>query len=490
MELRREQSIKMDLERAEQIRNWAQFVTFRYIVPLFLAFWFADFIWYPSLAYTFGLIRVTTAVLVLGACELTRRQKTLLSSQIAALVLVCCCTFPLNLMVYLTGDPATPYYAGLILTTVGVAAGLRLTWLFYALSSFFTIVPMLISGIILGANTISSMFWLNLFFLTSINLIMTVSMFFKELLHSKEFTSRLALEDEISHRGTIIREKTAEGLRLGALSKQFSPQIVHSIQSGTLSLDDKVRRAEICSIFIDIIGSTERFTRLDREDLQKLISMYMEDTMGVFLKYDLTIDKFLGDGVLAFSNDPVQQPDYIDRVIRACLELMSRINHRRDEYEALWLSNFEISVGISTGFASVGFYGSDKHVKSYTAIGKVVNLASRLCDFAKGNQILVSHDVVDKLTKAQSPLIEELHIELLGTPPLKGFESDKIIVHSVQGAAALDLNREDAGFKINDECPNGHGVLHLAQNERGQYELKCRFCNFVLDSKTGSKSAA
>ncbi len=478
MQLTPTQIAIVDQERAVHIRRWAVFVSLRYIIPLFLSFGVADFIWYPALAWQFLGLRVVTVLLVLISCELVRRQSSLRATQWAAVCLVSSCTIPLNIMVYLTNEPGTPYYAGLILTTVGVAAGLRFSWKYYAITSLMTIIPITMTGLLLGAFSLHSTFWLNLLFLIAVTLIMTVTMFFNERLHLQEFMSRMALQDEVLHRDGLIKVKTAEGLRLQSLSKQFSPQIIHSMQNGSLNIGDKVHRAEICAIFVDIVGSTDKFVRLDREDLQKIIAMYMEDIMGVFLKYDLTIDKFLGDGVLAFSNDPAKQDDYIDRVMRAAFEANAHLAHRRDEYNAFWLSDFEISIGISTGYASVGFYGSDKHVKSYTAIGKVINLAARLCSHAKPNEILVSRDVLDKLKAKGSPLLSELAFENVGTPVLKGFEADKIIVYSVKSGAATEQSPQ--ATKLHDECPNGHGVLHLAQNVRGQYELKCRFCNFVL----------
>jgi class 3 adenylate cyclase len=393
-------------------------------------------------------------------------------------------------MYYFVGDPGTPYYAGFILTVVGFAGGARFTWPFYAANLALTIIPFVAIGILHhGANT-HSYFLLNTLFLVSVAAIMTVSRWFNENLQARELDLRMKLADEIANRNMVIQMKTEQALQLHALSRQFSPQIISALQTGSIRLDGAVHRAEICAIFVDIVGSTEKFIRLDRDDLQKILALYMEDVMGTFLKYDITIDKFLGDGVFGFSNDPVKYPDYIERVVHAALEIQRRIAQKIETYNRYWLAEFQISIGIATGFASVGFYGSDLHVKSYTAIGRVINLAARLGTFAQPDQILVSQDVLAKLQEQNSPVLKELEFKDVGTPAIKGFESEKIRLYSVEADVSVaPLADMDEGL---EKCPNGHGLLHLEQNTQGIYFFKCRFCDYILNEKAESskKSAA
>lgn len=120
------------------------------------------------------------------------------------------------------------------------------------------------------------------------------------------------------------------------LSKQFSPQIIQGIKSGQYSLSSKVHRSKIYALFVDIKDSTIKFSTLNRDDLQKIISMYMEDVMGVFLKYDITIDKFLGDDVMGFTNDPVSQSDYLERAILAAIEIKNKISLKQEIYSRFW----------------------------------------------------------------------------------------------------------------------------------------------------------
>jgi len=474
MEISAEHKIRMDEERAEHIRWWARFVSFRYIIPLFLLFGVADYIWYPHLMKEFFLIRIATVVCVFLSCELVRRQKTLRGSQLAAVCVVSSCTVPLNLMIYLTGDPGTPYYAGLILTTVGVAAGLRFTWRYYAIASLATLIPIAATGIVLGAN-FQSAFVLNFLFLVSVTLIMTVSMFFNEKLHIQEYQGRIALENEVLHRDGIIESKTKEAIRLEGMSRQFSPQVLESIKTGGLRIDQQVHRSRICAIFIDIVNSTERVTRIDKDKVHKVIAMFMEDTIKTLLKYDLTVDKFLGDGILAFCNDPVEYTDYAHRTVSAALEIKEKIGKRQYIYENYWLNELQIRIGIADGFANVGFYGSDKYFHAYTAIGPVINLASRLCGAAEPNQILATFDVIEQID------IDAFEWENAGKKTLKGFEQDLIKTYSIKGhkGKAANVHHDSP------ECTKCGSLMFLDTGADGIYVFKCRSCGTVAgDSST------
>jgi class 3 adenylate cyclase len=311
----------------------------------------------------------------------------------------------------------------------------------------------------------------HLFFILGTLIIALTNRTFTEKLKKEEVINRFLLETELTQRERIIEEKTREGLKLQTLTKQFSPQVVHAIVSGKLNVIETVHRSNICAIFIDIVNSTERILRIDKDDVNKVISLFMEDNMRVLLKYDITIDKFLGDGVLAFSNDPIKHHDYVERVVHAALEIRERIKKNEEHYVEHWLNELQITVGIASGYADVGFYGSDSSFKAYTAIGRVINLASRLCSIAEPSQILVSQDVAKQISTSR------FSVTRLGPKKLKGFEADIINVFEVQNYSEelpIDTNIR--------ECPNGHGVLHLDVNMDGIYVFKCRICGFEMSS--------
>jgi adenylate cyclase len=464
-----------DEERTRQLKGISAFSSSFYVLPLFLTFSLADHFFYSSHFFEFLAYRVSTVVIIVVLNALIQRQTTLLRVQVLCTLFILDCAAPLHLMLYRIGDSSSPYYAGLTLVAIGMAMGFRFTRGFYVLNLSLVITPFM--GLILyfGDSLLPS--GLSLLFLASVGLIGTVSRVFQDDLHRREFESRQALEGELVARNRIIKEKTEEAVAMTHMAKQFSPQVVNAVKNGTLNLGRPVHRAEICVIFIDIVGSTDRFIRLDREDLHRVLTMYMEDTMDSLLKFDITIDKFLGDGVIGFSNDPIAHPEFIERVIEAAVLINTRITNRKRQYEELWLAPFEIGIGISTGYASVGFYGSDKHLKSYTAIGRVVNLAARLGSAAAGGQILLSNESVARLEKQASPLLEKVGFREIGSSKLKGFENDVIRIYEVQERA---LNATAAGKPTSPICPFGHGELLLDVNDRGIFQYRCAQCSFAM----------
>jgi adenylate cyclase len=313
----------------------------------------------------------------------------------------------------------------------------------------------------------------NCFFICGTLVILFVTRIFNENLRQKELESKLALENELRHREIVIEQKSEQALRYRSLSRQFSPQVVKAIEVGEVRIDERVHNASICCLFVDIVNSTNRVTRIEKDSVDKVITMFMDDVAKTFLRFDLTIDKFLGDGVLAFSNDPVEYEDYVERAVQAAIELKARIENRHTVYESYWLNDFQIRVGLAKGVANVGFYGSENIYHSYTAIGPVVNLASRLCSVAEPNQIVTSFSVIESLE------IDNYKINPIGEKNLKGFEEDRIKIFSIEGYQ----QKEKTGFDISD-CPECSSILHIETSTKGIYILKCRSCGLEVDENT------
>ncbi|HXH31905.1 MAG TPA: adenylate/guanylate cyclase domain-containing protein [Bacteriovoracaceae bacterium] len=450
-----------------------------YSLPLYFIFWIADLIYAPQLKWQFLLIRMSIIPTLFLGRYFTFKAKSLKSTEIACSFLTMANAIPITVMVLLTGNLSSPYYAGLNLVAIGIGAFFPWSPKFFAINMAITYLPILIVGpLFVGIKDLQT-FILNGFFMLGTLVIASVIKYINERIYFKEFEGRLKLEDEVQSRGKIIEIKTQEAVQMSHMTKQFSPQVLHAIKSGELDIFKPVHRSEICAIFIDIVNSTERLVRIDRDDLHKVLGMFMEDTMPVLLKYDITIDKFLGDGILAFSNDPMKHSDYIERVLLAATEIISKINDRQDEYYGLWMNDFQLRIGISCGFASVGFYGNENTMRSYTAIGRVMNLASRLCSAAQPNQILTSFEVYSKMKGKLEAQTVDFELEDLGVKPLKGFEADKIKTFNVK-SRFVPHKQVNPGTGL---CPNGHGVLFLETNELGFYELKCRTCKFVAGSE-------
>lgn len=451
------------------------------IGPLFPLFWIADILFAPTQYQSFLPIRLSVTAYCFIIGYFSRRAKTLRQQETLAILLLLYPALVITYLVSETGGISSGYYAGLNL----IAAGGIYFFPWNRASSIGAIAAVYGPIILMAAFSDASpeeqkIFIVNLFFMLGNVIIALVIRSIYEKLKTEEVRTKIHLKNEIQDRNKIIGEKTNEAVRLSSLTKQFSPQVVHEISKGNLNLLKSQTRNKICVLFIDIVSSTERVSRIDKDDLDKVITSFMEDTMKVLLKYDITIDKFLGDGVLAFSNAPIEREDYIERVLNAAIEIRERIQGKRDFYIQHWLNELQIRIGVSVGFANVGFYGSDEYFKSYTAIGRTVNMASRLCSSAEPGQILIENEVCKhiKLTDFQATEV--------GYKKLKGFEQDIIKVFEVN-----KIHAENFNYDI-PTCINGHGILHFDTDDKGIYHLKCRTCDYVHEAplKTIGKKVA
>ncbi len=469
-------------ERADVIVTFVSFASSMYVLPLYLLFSVADYIWYREYFWPFLLLRICSIVIFFGLNKIiSASTRSLPRIEKYAVVFIASCALPIQIMLAIL--PAdSPYYVGLILIMVGVATGLRFTWRYYFICMGIIVLPFLVGGITKINELSTTYFLLNSVFLLSVATICTVGRLFFERLNDREFVLRLELENEITNRDIIIDRKSSEALKLKSLSKQFSPQIIKSIVDGSLDIKADLYQSDICAIFIDIKDSTKKLISISPSQMQRVISMYVEDVMGLFLKFDITVDKFLGDGVMGFTNNPVPQDDYIERALSCAFEVLDRLQSKKKVYEELWDGAFEVRVGISVGNATVGFYGSDLHVKSYTAIGKVINLASRINGIAPANGIVLTQETVDALKNKQTDLFASLELIPIRSIVLKGFETEEVTLFEVRNLKThSNLHNGDE-----DVCPNGHGLLFLSKNTKGVYILKCRDCEFILDENNSN----
>lgn len=461
--------------RLAEFKTFLSVVSHQMALPLYFVFWICDMIYVPDLKWQFLALRSVILPVVFFVPKALARTSSLPGVQILAMTFSFMTALPISIMACWSAGGASPYYAGLNLVAIGT-----LSFLPWSTGYFIgTVAAIYIPYYFLAVYSIHDLDSLrpvlvNSFFVIGTVTISVLIRYFSEKLRQKETASRLQLELEIENRNRIILEKTAEAVKLATLSSQFSPQVVEAIRSGEIDVASTIHRANICAIFIDIVNSTERVVRLDKDKVYKAISMFMEDTIKTLLKYDITVDKFLGDGILAFSNDPVRYDDYLERALQAAIEVREKIKSRRESYLSCWMNTLEIRVGIATGFANVGFYGHEKYYyRSYTAIGPVINLASRLCSIAEPNQIVLSEDVRDGIGDGNS----RYSFKFLGNKSLKGFETDLIRAFEANPTGMESLTSQDEL-----DCPScKKGTLFLANDEAGIYVLRCRSCGYVHD---------
>ena len=189
------------------------------------------------------------------------------------------------------------------------------------------------------------------------------------------------------------KNKMLEGLS-AKLSKYLSPQVFESIFSGKQEVRIASQRKKLTVFFSDIVGFTETTDNLEAEELSNLLNHYLTEMSKIALEHGGTIDKYVGDAIVAFFGDPETRG--VKEDARTCVNMAIAMQRRLRELRSEWLEMglekpFEIRVGINTGFCTVGNFGSADRM-DYTIIGNEVNLAARLESLADVGGILMAHE--------------------------------------------------------------------------------------------------
>jgi adenylate cyclase len=178
------------------------------------------------------------------------------------------------------------------------------------------------------------------------------------------------------------------------LSKYLSPQVYQSIFTGAQTVEISAKRKKLTIFFSDIAGFTETTDNLESEELTDVLNQYLTEMSAIALSYGATIDKYIGDAMLLFFGDPGSKG--VKEDARTCVMMAIAMQRRMRELEQEWRSRglerpFRIRMGISTGFCTVGNFGSRDRME-YTIIGNEVNLAARLQSAVEPGGILLSHE--------------------------------------------------------------------------------------------------
>jgi adenylate cyclase len=186
----------------------------------------------------------------------------------------------------------------------------------------------------------------------------------------------------------LIEEK--EKRRVRAMFSQFvSPEVVRRLLVNPKLVEP--RKTEITVMFSDIRGFTTISEKLDAQDLAVFLNQYLSDMTSLVFERRGTLDKYIGDAVMAFWGAPVEDQEHAVLACHTALAMMARVQELQKEWRAAGKPLLDIGIGLNSGVASVGNMGSSQH-KGYTALGDSVNLSSRLEGLNKdyGTHILVN----------------------------------------------------------------------------------------------------
>ena len=197
----------------------------------------------------------------------------------------------------------------------------------------------------------------------------------------------------------IVMEDVTETRRLEAQRRLFermvSPVVIDQLNPDDLDLGGT--RSYITTLFADIRGYTSLSERYDPETLVSVLNRYLGAATEAILLEEGTIDKFMGDAIMAFFNAPIPQPDHTLRAARAAIQMRSAIYAMQGDLPPEF--RLELGIGIHSGEAVLGLVGTQKRLE-YTAIGDSVNTAKRLQENAAPGQILISAQSCEEINDA------------------------------------------------------------------------------------------
>lgn len=227
----------------------------------------------------------------------------------------------------------------------------------------------------------------------------------------------------------IRRERQARD----RLERYHSPAVIEAVLSDSGEDRTSVTLRETSILFADIVGFTARCETLPPEDVAAFLNQFFSLAADVIFKHGGTLDKFIGDAVMAFFGAPLPQDDHAERAVRSALELMSVLEEWNSEREAAGDDRIEVRVAVNSGPVVVGDIGSATRV-DYTVLGNTVNVTSRLEEHVAEPGTIVLGETT------QAAIADLFPTEPLGSVQLKGLSRKinifRVAAEKIEGAGA------------------------------------------------------
>ena len=187
---------------------------------------------------------------------------------------------------------------------------------------------------------------------------------------------------------SLVEEKEKRRIR-GEFGQFVSPEVVRRLLVDPRLVEPK--KTDITVMFSDIRGFTTISEKLDAQDLALFLNQYLSDMTRLVFENNGTLDKYIGDAVMAFWGAPFEEPGHAAKACKTALKMMDRVRELQTKWEAEGKPHLDIGIGLNSGLASVGRMGSALRY-GYTALGDTVNLSSRLEGLNKdyGTHIIVN----------------------------------------------------------------------------------------------------
>ncbi|NCX87047.1 MAG: adenylate/guanylate cyclase domain-containing protein [Rhodobacteraceae bacterium] len=268
-----------------------------------------------------------------------------------------------------------------------------------------------------------------------------------------------------------LKDKNAKLEKISnRLAKYLSPQIYKNIFESDSEHTNEYKRKKLTVFFSDIKGFTDLSDSLDPDLLAELVNDYLSAMTDIALKHGGTIDKFIGDAILVFFGDP--ESDGLKKDASKCLSMAIAMQNKVAELDKSWREDhgiadgLEVRIGISTGYCTVGNFGSVQRV-DYTVLGSTVNLASRLESICQPKKILVAPETKVLLEK-------DFKFEAQEAVRLKGFNQPVVPYQylDLKETTSPEILKGDVVDIILKQPKDIESILHELKSLQKDYEDK------------------
>lgn len=187
----------------------------------------------------------------------------------------------------------------------------------------------------------------------------------------------------------LAQQVEMEAINREKFQRMMSPNLAEKVLNGDLEVKKGGQSLDATVLFADIRGFTTMSESQDAQQVVEMLNEYFELAVDVVFKYEGTLDKFVGDEVMALWGAPVQHNDDPVRAVTAGIEMQQMLVDFNTMREAEGTDPIHIGVGICTGPVVAGYIGSSRTME-YSVIGDTVNVASRLCSMAKPGEVIIA----------------------------------------------------------------------------------------------------
>jgi adenylate cyclase len=261
----------------------------------------------------------------------------------------------------------------------------------------------------------------------------------------------------------VIEERNRKFIRQ-AFSFYLAPQIVEYVLKDPTKLTVGGDRRELSILFTDIRGFTTISEGLDPKTLSLFLNEYLTAMTDIIFENGGTLDKYIGDAVMAFWGAPIHDPLHADQATRAAVQMQAKMRELAPIFKQKYNIDVAMGVGVNSGTVSVGNMGSAK-IFEYTVIGDHVNLASRLEGLTKtyGTEVLCSRFTLDKLTDEAK---KDLNYRVLDWVKVKGKNQAIDLIELT--AEPIDAQALELYYLAKDAFKNRNFILAIEHFEKSK----------------------